>query len=183
MINQEFELKTKLKIRDAKADDAEELYSYCFANEEPEDIKEELNSDVKKMADGQVYRLVGDVSGQAVANIRMERSPFDPEIGKISRLAVARLFRGSNIADRLVAGIEDIAAQNGIKILRVEIPESKENIIKAYKRWEFTETPVIILQKELKLEENEPQEADDENEEKDEESTQLDLGVNDEKKE
>lgn len=183
MKSQEFELKTKLKIREAKADDAEDLHLYCFPNEEFEDIKDELSSDLERMADEQVYRLVVDASGHAVANIRMERSPFDSEVGKISRLAVAMPFRGFNIADRLVEGINELAAENEINTIQVDIPKSEEKIIEAYKRWGFSESPFVTLQKEIEAEENEQSEEEsvDESEEKEEE--QLDLGVNNEKKE
>lgn len=184
MQNKEFELKTTLKIREATADDAEDLHSYCFVNENLQDIEEELKSDMEKMADGQLYRLVVDASGHAVANIKMERHPLDPEIGKIDSLTVSVPFRGFNVADRLIDAIYDIAEENEIKSIQVDIPRSDEKIIEAYKRWGFTESPVVTLQKEVELKESEPQEDVDTSEgdeEKDEETTQLDLGVNDEK--
>lgn len=183
MQSREFELKTTLKFREAKANDAEDLHLYCFAHEKLEDIEEELKSDLEKMKKDRLYRLVVDASDHAVANIRMERGLSDPDIGKISRLAVSVPFRTFNLADRLIDAIYDIAVENGIKIIQVDIPKSEKNIIEAYKKWDFAERDVVTLQREVELKKEDQQEADDASEEdveeNEEKTTQLDLEVND----
>jgi len=180
-MQRDFELKTTLKIREAELDDAKDLQLYCFVNEEFEDIKKELESDLEKMANGQLYRMVVDASGHAVAHIKLTRNPFNPSVAKISRLAVSMPFRGFNIADRLIDEANEVASQNEIESIQVDIPKSDEKVIEAYKKWGFVESPIVTLQKEIEPpEENEPEEdieekVEETEEEKEEETTQLEI--------
>ena len=147
MANQEFELTTTLRIRSAAANDAKALEQYCFTGKTTEEINQELQEDLSRTQQGEVYRIVAEASGHAIGNIRLERHPLNPEIGEVSQLAVSAPFRQFAVADRLIDSAEDVAQENGITTLQIELSRSEEAIINAYKGWGFDERPVITLQK------------------------------------
>ena len=147
MADQEFELTTKLRIRAAAADDAKALEQYCFTGRAAAEIDQELREDLSRTERGEVYRIVAEASGHAIGNIRLERHPLNPEIGDVSQLAVSAPFRQFAVADRLIDFTEQIAQENGITTLQIELSRSEEPIINAYKSWGFDERPVITLQK------------------------------------
>ncbi len=147
MANQEFELTTTLRIRPAAANDAKALEQYCFTGKTTEEIDQELQEDLSRTQKGEVYRIVAEASGHAIGNIRLERHPLNPEIGDVSQLAVSAPFRQFAVADRLIDSAEEVAQENGITTLQIELSRSEEAIINAYKGWGFNERPVITLQK------------------------------------
>ena len=147
MANQEFELTTTLRIRPAAANDAKALEQYCFTGKTTEEIDQELQEDLSRTQKGEVYRIVAEASGQAIGNIRLERHPLDPEIGDVSQLAVSAPFRQFAVADRLIDFAEQVAGENGMTTLQIELAQSEEAIINAYKGWGFDERPVVTLQK------------------------------------
>ena len=147
MADQEFELTTKLRIRAAAADDAKALELYCFTGRTTEEIDQELQDDLARTQKGEVYRIVAEASGHAIGNIRLERHPLNSEIGEVGQLAVSAPFRQFAVADRLIESAEQVAAENGIATLQIELSSSEEAIINAYKAWGFDELPVVTLQK------------------------------------
>jgi GNAT superfamily N-acetyltransferase len=147
MADQEFELTTKLRIRTAAAADAKALEQYCFTGRAAAEIDQELQDDLSRTERGEVYRIVAEASGHAIGNIRLERHPLNPEIGDVSQLAVSAPFRQFAVADRLIDFTEQVAQENGITTLQIELSRSEEPIINAYKGWGFDERPVITLQK------------------------------------
>ena len=147
MANQEFELTTTLRIRSAAANDAKALEQYCFTGKTTEEIDQELQEDLSRTQKGEVYRIVAEASGHAIGNIRLERHPLAPEIGEVGQLAVSAPFRQFAVADRLIEATEQVAEENGIKTLQIELSPSEEAIINAYKGWGFDERPVVTLQK------------------------------------
>ncbi len=147
MADQEFELTTKLRIRTAAADDAKALEQYCFTGKAAAEIDQELQDDLSRTERGEVYRIVAEASGHAIGNIRLERHPLNPEIGEVSQLAVSAPFRQFAVADKLIDFTEQVAQENGIATLQIELSRSEEAIITAYKGWGFDERPVITLQK------------------------------------
>ena len=147
MANQEFELTTTLRIRPAAANDAKALEQYCFTNKTTEEIDQELQEDLSRTQKGEVYRIVAEASGHAIGNIRLERHPLDPQIGEVGQLAVSAPFRQFAVADRLIESTEQVAQENGITTLQIELSRSEEAIINAYKAWGFDERPVVTLQK------------------------------------
>lgn len=147
MADQEFELTTKLRIRAAAADDAKALELYCFTGRTTEDIDQELQEDLARTQKGEVYRIVAEASRQAIGNIRLERQPHNSEIAEVSQLAVSAPFRQFAVADKLIEFTEQVAAENGITTLQIELSPSEEPIINAYKAWGFDERPVVTLQK------------------------------------
>ena len=147
MANQEFELTTTLRIRPADANDAKALEQYCFTGKTTEEIDQELQDDLSRTQQGEVYRIVAEASGHAIGNIRLERHPLDPEIGEVGQLAVSAPFRQFAVADRLIDFTEQVAGENGITTLQIELSRSEEAIINAYKGWGFDERPVVTLQK------------------------------------
>ena len=147
MANQEFELTTTLRIRPAAANDAKALEQYCFTGKTTEEIDQELQEDLSRTQKGEVYRIVAEASGHAIGNIRLERHPLAPEIAEVGQLAVSAPFRQFAVADRLIEATEQVAEENGITTLQIELSPSEEAIINAYKGWGFNERPVITLQK------------------------------------
>ena len=147
MANQEFELTTTLRIRPAAANDAKALEQYCFTGKTTEEIDQELQEDLSRTQKGEVYRIVAEASGHAIGNIRLERHPLAPEIGEVGQLAVSAPFRQFAVADRLIEATEQVAEENGITTLQIELSPSEEAIINAYKGWGFDERPVVTLQK------------------------------------
>ena len=147
MANQEFELTTTLRIRPAAVNDAKALEQYCFTGKTTEEIGQELQEDLSRTQQGEVYRIVAEASGHAIGNIRLERHPLNPEIGEVSQLAVSAPFRQFAVADRLIDSAEEVAQENGITTLQIELSRAEEPIINAYKGWGFDERPVITLQK------------------------------------
>ena len=147
MADQEFELTTKLRIRAADVDDAKALEQYCFTGRTTEEIDQELQDDLARTQKGEVYRIVAEASGHAIGNIRLERQPHNSEIGEVGQLAVSAPFRQFAVADRLIEFTEQVAADNGITTLQIELSPSEEPIINAYKAWGFDERPVVTLQK------------------------------------
>lgn len=147
MANQEFELTTTLRIRPAAANDAKALEQYCFIGKTPAEIDQELQDDLSRTEKGEVYRIVAEASGHAIGNIRLERHPLNPEIGEVGQLAVSAPFRQFAVADRLIEFTEQVAGENGMTTLQIELSRSEEPIINAYKGWGFDERPVVTLQK------------------------------------
>ena len=147
MADQEFELTTRLRIRAAAADDAKALETYCFTGRTTEEIDQELQADLARTQNGEVYRIVAESSGQAIGNIRLERHPLNAEIGEVGQLAVSAPFRQFAVADKLIDFTERVAAENGITMLQIELAPSEEAIINAYKAWGFDERPIVTLQK------------------------------------
>ena len=147
MANQEFELTTTLRIRLADANDAKALEQYCFTGKTTEEIDQELQEDLSRTQKGEVYRIVAEASGHAIGNIRLERHHLAPEIGEVGQLAVSAPFRQFAVADRLIEATEQVAGENGITTLQIELSPSEEAIINAYKGWGFDERPVVTLQK------------------------------------
>lgn len=147
MADQEFELTTTLRIRPADANDATALEQYCFTSKTTTEIDQELQEDLSRTEKGEVYRIVAEASGHAIGNIRLERHPLNPELGDVSQLAVSAPFRQFAVADRLIDFTEQVAQENGITTLQIELTRSEEAIINAYKGWGFDERPVVTLQK------------------------------------
>jgi N-acetylglutamate synthase-like GNAT family acetyltransferase len=147
MADQEFELTAQLRIRVAEAKDAKDLQAYCFTGRTAEEIDKELKDDLSRNKKGEIYRVVAEASGHAIGNIRFERNKVDNEIGEISQLTVSPPFRQFDIAAKLIDATEQIAQENGIKTLQIELPRSEKAIISAYTEWGFAERPVVTLQK------------------------------------
>ena len=178
MANQEFELTTTLRIRPADANDAKALEQYCFTGKTTEEIDQELQDDLSRTQKGEVYRIVAEASGHAIGNIRLERHPLAPEIGEVGQLAVSAPFRQFAVADRLIEATEQVAGENGITTLQIELSPSEEAIINAYKGWGFDERPVVTLQKTVGSSDTEStadQEAPTEENPELEEDTEEDL--------
>ena len=149
MADQDFELTAKLRIRTVTANDAKDLQTYCFTNKTVEEINGELKDDLAQIKKGEVYRLVVEASGHAIGNIRIERHKLDNALGELSELSVCTPFRAFRVADKLVEVAGQVAQENGMKTLQIELPKSDAPIIEAYKKWGFAERPVVTLQKQV----------------------------------
>ena len=85
----------------------------------------------------------------------MTKDSGDPEVAQVGNLAVSGPFRQLGVADHLMAAAEVAAAENGAKILEIELTATETNVIQRYKDWGFFEKPLVILQKMLDAEEQE----------------------------
>jgi N-acetylglutamate synthase-like GNAT family acetyltransferase len=163
-MEQEFELKAILKVREAKSDDAQWLHYYCFSTIPEREVEEELRSDIEKMDKGEVHRLVAVAGGYPIGNIRLEFNKYgDPELAQLEELAVAPPFRGLDVANRLMECISNVAREKGVKILQVQPQRSETRVVSYYQGQGFTEPPYITLQKQLEEAEveEEVEEAED----------------------
>jgi N-acetylglutamate synthase-like GNAT family acetyltransferase len=172
-MEQEFELKATLKVREAEPDDAQWLHYYCFPTIPEKEIEEELSSDIEKMAKGELHRLVAVAGGYPIGNICLEFSKYgDPELAQIEELAVAPPFRGLDVADRLMECISNVAREKGVKIIQVQPQRAESKVVNYYKEQGFAEPPYVILQKHLEEIETSEEEAEEIEEEVGEESKQ-----------
>lgn len=147
MANQEFELTAKLGIRAAEAKDAEHLHTYCFPENTLEEITAQLKDDLKSNRKKDVFRVVAEASGHAIGSVRVERQQSQPEVGEIGQLSVSAPFRAFGVAERLIETVEQLAGENDINMLQIEIPNTDTSIVEAYKRFGFDERPFVTLQK------------------------------------
>ncbi|MBC8232952.1 GNAT family N-acetyltransferase [bacterium] len=182
-MEQEFELKLTLKVREAKPDDAQYLYKYCFSTIPEKEVEAELLSDIEKMGKGEIHRLVAIANDHPIGNIRLEFNKYgDPEIAQMEELAVAPPFRRvSDVADRLIECISNVAKEKGVKILQVQPQRSESRVVNYYQGQGFTEPPYVTLQKQLEEAETEdeveePEEIEEVEEPKQEGEQQLLVG-------
>jgi len=151
MADQEFEVVAKLRIRQAKIEDAKDLQTYCFPAQDLETVTQSLTADLEQQAESKdVVRLVADASGHAVGQIRIERKSSESSIGHLGDLLVSSPFRVFGISGKLIEMADKVAYENGLSQLQIELPQSETAIIEAYERWGFTLHPVVILQKETR---------------------------------
>ncbi|MFQ6039904.1 MAG: GNAT family N-acetyltransferase [Candidatus Poribacteria bacterium] len=149
-MEQEFELKLTLKIREAEPNDAQWLHDYCFSTLPEKEVEEELLSDIEKMGKGEVHRLVAVAGDYTIGNIRLEFNKYgDPELAQIEELAVAPPFRGLDVADKLMECISDVAREKGVKTIQVQPQRSESRVVNYYKKQGFTEPPYVTLYKQL----------------------------------
>jgi len=181
-MEQEFELKLTLKVREAKPDDAPFLYKYCFSTIPEKEVEEELLSDIEKMGKGEIHRLVAVANDHPVGNIRLEFNKYgDPELAQLEELAVAPPFRrGTDVADRLIECVSKVAKEKGVKTIQVQPQRSESRIVNYYKGQGFTEPPYVTLQKRLEDEEVEDVKEKEEKKETKQEGEQQQLLVGDE---
>jgi ribosomal protein S18 acetylase RimI-like enzyme len=153
MANQDFGLTGALKIRPAEEDDATHLHAFCFPEKTKTQVTKELQADLE--SDGQTHRLVAESSGYPIGQITVSKDSSDPEAAQVGNLAVSGPFRQLGVADHLIKAAEATAAEDGAKILEIELPSSETNVIQRYKDWGFIEKPLVTLQKALDAEEQE----------------------------
>ena len=114
-------------------------------------MEAELLSDIEKMGKGEIHRLVAIANDHPIGNIRLEFNKYgDPEIAQMEELAVAPPFRRvSDVADRLIECISNVAKEKGVKILQVQPQRSESRVVNYYQGQGFTEPPYVTLQKQL----------------------------------
>ena len=173
MATQDFDLRGTLNVRSANEDDANHLQTYCFPEKTKEQVADELKADLA--ADSQTTRLVADASGYAVGHITVKQHPQNDEVGQISDLAVSGPFRLLGVADHLIEAAEAAAAENGLKILEIELAPTDTPVIQRYKDWGFSEKPIVTLQKNLNVEEENEEAATEEEENGDPPANETDA--------
>ena len=156
MANQDFNLAGAIKVRLAEDGDAAHLHTFCFPEKTKTQVTKELQADLAE--DSQTHRLVAESSGYPIGQITVSKSAHDPEIAQVGNLAVSGPFRQLGVADNLIEAAQVSAAENGAKILEIELSSSETNVIQRYKDWGFVEKPLVILQKAL----DEAEEAEEE---------------------
>ena len=102
MADQEFEVVAKLRIRQAKIEDAKDLQTYCFPAQDLETVTQSLTVDLEQAESKDVVRLVADASGHAVGQIRIERKSGESTIGHLGDLLVSSPFRVFGISGKLI---------------------------------------------------------------------------------
>ena len=120
MAEQEFEVVAKLRIRQAKLEDAKDLQAYCFPDQQLKAVTESLVHDLEQEKDRNVVRLVADASGYAVGQIRIERKSSEDSVGTLADLLVALPFRVFGVSGRLIEMAEQIGSEIGLTKLKID---------------------------------------------------------------
>ena len=151
MAEQEFEVVAKLSIRQAELEDAKDLHTYCFPDQNVETVTESLTHDLEQEKSKNVIRLVADANGYAVGQIRIQRKSSEKSVGCLADLLVSLPFRVFGVSGRLIEMAEQVASEIGLVSLEIDVPEADTAIIEAYERWGFKPRPTVTLEKEIQL--------------------------------
>ena len=149
MADQAFEFSAKLEFRPMKDDDVQDLQTYCFSNKTIDEINEEINQDLERIENGEVFRIIADAGGHAIGQVRIERATAQSTIANVGGLYVSAPFRAFGVSAKLIESAVKTASENGIETLEIEVMKSDIAIIDAYRNWGFEERPTIILQKSI----------------------------------
>ena len=152
MADQAFEFSAKLEFRPMKDDDVQDLQTYCFSNKTIDEIKEEINQDLDRIEKGEVFRIIADAGGHAIGQVRIERATVQSTVANVGDLYVSGPFRAFGVSAKLIESAVEMANENGIETLEIEVMKSDTAIIEAYRNWGFEERPTITLQKKITAE-------------------------------
>ena len=152
MADQAFEFSAKLEFRPMKDDDVQDLQTYCFSNKTIDEIKEEINQDLDRIEKGEVFRFIADAGGHAIGQVRIERATVQSTVANVGDLYVSGPFRAFGVSAKLIESAVEMANENGIETLEIEVMKSDTAIIEAYRNWGFEERPTITLQKKITAE-------------------------------
>ena len=152
MADQAFEFSAKLEFRPMKDDDVQDLQTYCFSNKTIDEIKEEINQDLDRIEKGEVFRIIADAGGHAIGQVRIERATVQSTVANVGDLYVSGPFRAFGVSAKLIESAVEMANENGIETLEIEVMKSDAAIIEAYRNWGFEERPTITLQKKITAE-------------------------------
>ena len=152
MADQAFEFSAKLEFRPMKDDDVQDLQTYCFSNKTIDEIKEEINQDLDRIQKGEVFRIIADAGGHAIGQVRIERATAQSTVANVGNLYVSGPFRAFGVSAKLIESAVEMANENGIETLEIEVMKSDTAIIEAYRNWGFEERPTITLQKKITAE-------------------------------
>ena len=152
MADQAFEFSAKLEFRPMKDDDVQDLQTYCFSNKTIDEIKEEINQDLDRIEKGEVFRIIADAGGHAIGQVRIERATAQSTVANVGNLYVSGPFRAFGVSAKLIESAVEMANENGIETLEIEVMKSDTAIIEAYRNWGFEERPTITLQKKITAE-------------------------------
>jgi len=149
MGDQAFEFSATLEFRPMTGDDVQDLQTYCFSNKTIDEINEEINQDLERIENGEVFRIIADAGGHAIGQVRIERATAQSTIANVGGLYVSAPFRAFGVSAKLIESAVKTASENGIETLEIEVMKSDIAIIDAYRNWGFEERPTIILQKSI----------------------------------
>jgi len=149
MADQAFEFSAKLEFRPIKDDDIKDLQTYCFSNKTIDEINEEINQDLDRIENGEVFRIIADASGHAIGQVRIERETAQSTTANVGDLHVSAPFRAFGVSAKLIESVVKTASENGIETLEIEVMKSDVAIIDAYRNWGFEERPTTVLQKSI----------------------------------
>ena len=152
MADQAFEFSAKLEFRPMKDDDVQDLQTYCFSNKTIDEIKEEINQDLDRIEKGEVFRIIADAGGHAIGQVRIERATVQSTVANVGDLYVSGPFRAFGVSAKLIESAVEMANEDGIETLEIEVMKSDTAIIEAYRNWGFEERPTITLQKKITAE-------------------------------
>lgn len=150
-LDSEFEVKAGVKIRKATVEDAISLRNFCFSSANLEDIEKQLKDDTAKMERGELFRLVADSNGFAVGSIQFQVDKHNKEIANVLQIVVSPPFRGTAIASKLMDSAAELARQNKVKMLQVEVPRADLKVIESYKKLGFVEKEYLVLERSLAI--------------------------------
>ncbi|HIB87228.1 TPA: GNAT family N-acetyltransferase [Candidatus Poribacteria bacterium] len=147
MMSQELELHGTLQLRSAALEDAEELQTYCFPDQSVQEVTDHLAEDLEKRNRDEVYRIVAETGGHSIGQVRIERSVLENTTATIGDLKVLAPFRAFGVSTMLIEYAEQLAKDNGVQSLEIELSVSERSVIEAYRKWGYKERQTVVLEK------------------------------------
>ena len=120
-----------IHIRPARLEDAGDLASLCFPEEDAGRVRDYLAFCLRHP---HITRLVVEANGRVVGNIELVRWKDKGEIGG---LCVAAAFRRRGIARRLLEAAVELARRQGIRRLELYAPADQPWLLAFYRRMGF----------------------------------------------
>lgn len=121
----------EIHIRPARLEDAGDLASLCFPDEDAGRVHDYL---AFCLHHPHITRLVAEAHGQVVGNIELVRWK---DVGEIGGLCVAEAFRRRGIGRRLLRAAVELARRQGIRRLELYVPADQPWLIAFYQRMGF----------------------------------------------
>lgn len=120
-----------IRIRPARMEDAGDLASFCFSEEDAGQVRDYLAFCLRHP---HITRLVAEAHGRVVGNIELVRWS---DVGEIGGLCVAEAFRRRGIARRLLRAVVELARRQGIRRLELYVSAGLPWLIAFYQRMGF----------------------------------------------
>lgn len=125
---------TGVTIRPARLDDAAALQQFCYPEATVDDVRDYVAWCLRPAHRDRILRLVGEVDGQAIANVQLT---VWEQTGEIGSLVVAEAFRRRGIARQLLAAAITQARARGLAALEIWVRADQPAILAFYEDMGF----------------------------------------------
>lgn len=132
--------KIKMKIRELKRSDYEDVYELIKNSLGYENDREKLFARLDKMNGGIYHTYVAEIDGRAVGFIGfcvMSAYEFEGDYIRVLALAADENYRGMGVGTALLKAAEDFAAENGMELFALNSGMSRTDAHKFYENRGF----------------------------------------------